>query len=148
MATEPPKLVSELSEKANEAQAVWVDANQKILKGLMDLFASTAKEGTRLYSDLQSSAIEAAIAGQGAWVRQPTNLAEWLRDPFAAYQKSLREAMEQTQNAFRLAQHHAQAFSQSTERLRASAEQAATEIQEALAALTSDMKTLYTEVEK
>jgi methyl-accepting chemotaxis protein len=148
MATESHKLVSELTEKANEAQAVWVDANQKILKGLMDLYASTAKEGTRLYADLQSSAIEAAIEGQGAWVRQPTNLVEWLKDPFAAYQKSLREVMEQTQNAFKLAQRNAQAFSQSTERLRASAEQAATDIQEALAALTSDMKRLHSEVEK
>lgn len=148
MANETQKLVGEFAGKAAEALALWTDANQKILGGLMDLGVSTAKEGVRLYAELQSSAVEAVIEGQGIWLRRQGDLVEWLRDPIGGYQKSLREGIEESQKIFKRVQSNAQTLSTSAERLQAAAEQTAGEIQQTLATLAETMKTLYTAPEK
>src|SRR6266850_2524084 len=48
------------SGKVVETMTVWADANQRVLRELAELSAATAKEGVRLYAELQQSGIEAA----------------------------------------------------------------------------------------
>lgn len=134
----------QLTGKTVEAMALWTDANQKILRELADLSASTAKEGVRLYAELQSSAVEAVKQGQGYWLRRQSDAAEWQKDPFAWCQKSVLDGIEEAQNAFKLIEDNAQAITRSAERLQATAEQAAREIQQTFAGLASKTKTLYT----
>ena len=130
--------------KAVDALALWADANQKVLRELVDLSASTAKEGVRLYAELQSSAVEAVKGGQDFLLRRPAELQEMQTDPVAWYQKNLLQGIEGAQKAYKLLEGSAQAITHSAERLQASAEQAGKEIQQTFASLGTKIKTLYT----
>ncbi|MBI4590303.1 MAG: hypothetical protein HY725_15845 [Candidatus Rokubacteria bacterium] len=130
--------------KAVEGLTLWADANQKVVRELVDLSASTAKEGVRLYAELQSSAVEALKGGQDFLLRRQAEWQEIQKDPFAWYQKSVLEGIEAAQNAFKILEGNAQAITQSAERLQASTEQAGKEIQQTFASLGSKVKTLYT----
>ena len=50
--------------KTVEMFSLWADANQRVLRELVDLSAVTAKEGVRLYAEMQSAAVEAVKEGQ------------------------------------------------------------------------------------
>ncbi|MBI4240419.1 MAG: hypothetical protein HY613_01775 [Candidatus Rokubacteria bacterium] len=141
---ETQELFGQFAGKAVDAVAVWTDANQKVLRELADLSASTVKEGVRLFAELQSSAVEAMKQGQGYWLRRQSDLGEWPKDPFAWYQKSVLDGIEETQKAFKLVEDNAQAVTRSAERLQAAAEQAAKEIQQTYAGVATKVKTLYT----
>lgn len=146
-APETQELFGQVAGKVVETVAFWTDANQKILRELADLSASTAKEGVRLYAELQSSAVEALKQGQGYWLRRQSDLGEWQKDPFAWYQRSVVEGIEETQKAFKLIEANAQAITRSAERLQATAEQAVKETQQTFATLASKVKTLYAPAE-
>jgi len=141
---ETQELFGQFTGKAVEALAVWADANQKILRELVDLSANTAKEGVRLYAELQSSSVEAVKEGQAYWLRLQSGLGECQKDPFAWYQKCVLEGIEETQKAFKLLEGNAQAVTRSAERLQATTEQTAKEIQQTFATLATKVKTLYT----
>ncbi len=133
---ETQELFGQFTGKAGEALALWADANQKILREVVDLSASTAKEGVRLYAELQSSSVEAVKEGQAYWLRLQGSLGECQRCVLAG--------IEETQNAFKLLEGNAQAITRSAERLQATAEQTAKEIQQTFATLATKAKTLYT----
>ena len=141
---EAQELFGQFTGKTVEAVALLADANQKVLRELTDLSATTAKEWVRLYAELQSSAVEAVKEGQGYWLRRQTQFGEWQKDPFGCYQKSLLEGVEVTQKAFRLVEGNAQAITRSAEQLQATTEQAAKQIQQTFTALAEKVKALYT----
>ncbi len=138
------ELFGQFTGKAVEALTLWADANQRILRELVDLSASTAKEGVRLYAELQSSAVEAVKDGQDFLLRRQGEWQEIQKDPVGWYQKNLLDGIEEAQKAFKLLEGNAQAITQSAERLQASAEQASKEIQQTFAGVGSRLKTLYT----
>ena len=142
----PSEIVSQITGRAVEAFSVWADANQKILRELVDLSAATAKEGVRLYAEIQSSAVEAVKEGQSYVLRRQGELQDAPRDPATFYQKGLLESVEGTQHGFRLFESTARAVTRSTERLQAKAEQTGTEIQATVSQLVGKMKSLYTPV--
>jgi hypothetical protein len=53
------ELLGQLGGKAVETMTVWADTNQRMLQELVQFSATTAKEGVRLYAELQRGAIEA-----------------------------------------------------------------------------------------
>ena len=130
--------------KAVDSLTLWADANQKVLRELVDLSASTAKEGVRLYAELQSSAVQAVKGGQDLLLRWQGELGDIQKDPVAWYQKNLLDGLEAAQTAFKLLEGNAQVITHSAERLQASAEQAGKEIQQTFATLGTKIKTLYT----
>ena len=138
------EMLGQFTGKAVDAVALWADANQKILRELVDVSANTAKEGVRLYAELQSTAVEAVKAGQDFVLRRQVELQDVQKDPVAWYQKSLLDGIDGAQKAFKLLEGNAQAITQSAERLQASAEQAGKEIQQTFASLGTKIKTLYT----
>ena len=144
MTKETQEIVGQFTGKAVEAVTLWADANQKILRELVDLSADTAKEGVRLYAELQSSTVEAVKAGQDFLLRRQAEWQNAQKDPVAWYQKNLLEGIEETQKACKLVEGNAQAITRSAERLQASADQAAKEIQQTLASLGGKIKTLST----
>jgi hypothetical protein len=141
---EPQEWFGQFTGKAVEALAVWADANQKIVRELVDLSAGTAKEGVRLYAELQSSAVEAVKDGQSLLLGRRADWQELQKDPVGWYQKNLLDGIEGAQKAFKLVEGNAQAITQSAERLEALAEQAGKEIQQTFATLGTRVKTLYT----
>ena len=51
--------LAQWSGKAVETAAVWTDAKQQVLRDLVDFSAATAREGVKLYTELQQRALEA-----------------------------------------------------------------------------------------
>jgi hypothetical protein len=142
-ATQPNELFSQATGKTVEVFSLWADANQKILRELVDLSASTAKEGVRLYAEMQSSAVEAVKDGQAFLLRRQGEVQEAPKDPLAFYQKNVLDSVEAAQKAFKLFEGNAQAMTRSAERLQVTAEQAGKEIQATFAQLAGKVKSLY-----
>ena len=127
--------------KVVETMTVWADANQRVLRELVELSTATAKEGVRLCGELQQSAIEtlkntqsAATRWQGAWSD---------KDPAQMYQKALLSGVDGVEKAVKLLEGQAQAITRSAERLQTSAEQAGKGIQETYASVVEKMKGVY-----
>src|SRR2546428_11195763 len=102
--------------------------------------ATSAKEGVRLYAELQQSAIEALRDSQAAALRWQTAWQDGGKDPVQLYQKALAEGVENAQKAFKVLETQAQAVTRSAERLQTSAEQAGKGLQEAHAPLVSEVE--------
>ena len=141
--TQISDLFSQMTAKSAEVFSIWADANQKVLRELVDLSAAAAKEGVRLYAEIQSSAVEAVKDGQGFLLRRQGDMQDAPRDPMAVYQKNVVESVEGAQKAFKLFEGNAQAMTRSAERLQVTAEQAAKEIQATFAQLAGKVKSLY-----
>ncbi len=138
------ELFGQFTGKAVEALSLWAEANQKIVRELVDLSASAVKEGVQLYAKVQSSALDAVKEGQGYWLRRQSDLAELQKDPLAWYQKSLVEGIQETQKSFKLLESNAQAITSTAEQLQATAERTAREIQQTFSGLAADVKALHT----
>jgi hypothetical protein len=140
------ELFSQMTGRAVEAFSMFADANQKIMRDLVDLSASTAKEGVRLYAELSSSAVEALKETQSYLLRRQGELQEGPRDPFSAYQKGVLESVEGAQKAFRMFESNAQAMTRSAERLQVTAEQTGKEIQATFAQVAGRVKSIASPV--
>src|SRR2546429_7105005 len=142
-----PKKVQEFlgqaTSKAVETMTVWADASQRVVHELVELGASSAKEGVKLYAELQQAGIEALRDAQAAALRWQTAWQDGSKDPVQLYQKALAEGVESAQKAFKILEGQAQAVTRSAERLGTSGEQAGKSIQEADTALGSKLKGMY-----
>ncbi len=126
-ATRATDIPGQFSAKTVEGMTVWAEANQRMLRDLVDLSVGAAKEGVRLYAELQQGAIEAVREGQSTVLRWQTS------------------GQDGSKEFFRLLEGNAQAVTRSAERLQASAEQAGKGIQEAFEATVARMKGAYTQ---
>ena len=143
MATPGTDLFAQMTGTAVEMFTLYADMNQTVLRELVDLSASAAKEGVRLYAELQSSAVEAVKDGQAYALRRQTDLQDPPTDPLAFCQRGMLDSTEGAQRAFKLFEDNAQAVTRSAERLQVSADQAGKEIQATLAHLSDRVKSLY-----
>jgi hypothetical protein len=140
------EMFAQMTGRAVEAFSMFAEANQKIMRDLVDLSASTAKEGVRLYAELSSSAVEALKESQSSLLRRQGELQEASRDPFGVYQKGVLESVEGAQKAFKMLETNAQAMTRSAERLQVTAEQTGKEIQATFAQVAGKVKTLSSPV--
>ena len=138
----PQEVLRQWSDRAVETMTVWADAQQRVLRELVEASATTAKEGARLYAELQQHAIEtlresraAAIRWQAAWPEDPRNVTAW-------YQEAVIEGVDGAQKTLRLLEGNVQAITRSVERLQSCAEHAGKDIQETLSTVVSKMKDL------
>ncbi|HUO63455.1 MAG TPA: hypothetical protein VMT97_07120 [Terriglobales bacterium] len=136
------EMFSQMTGRAVEAFSMLAEANQKIMRDLVDLSASTAKEGVRLYAELSSSAVEALKESQSYLLRRQGELQEAPRDPFTVYQKGVLESVEGAQKAFKMFESNAQAMTRSAERLQVTAEQTGKDIQATFAQVAGKVKSL------
>src|SRR5260370_36718159 len=90
--TQGREVLGHMTGRAVEAFSMVAEANQKIMRDLVDLSASTAKEGVRLYAELSSSAVEALKDTQSYMLRRQGGLQEAPRDPFAGHQKGVADS--------------------------------------------------------
>ncbi len=129
--------------QAVETMTVWADANQRVIRELVELSAATAKEGVRLYAELQQSTIEALRESQAAALRWQTTWQDAPKDLVSWYQRALVDSVDGAQKAFRMLEGNAQAVTRSAERLQTSAEQAGKGIQETFNGLIGKVKDVY-----
>src|SRR5213594_4236745 len=107
--TKAQELLGHLAGKAVKTMTVWADANQRVLRELVEFSTATAKEGVRLYAELQQGAIEVLRDSQAAAGRWQASWSGSAKDPVHAYQKALMEGVESVEKAFKLLEGHAQA---------------------------------------
>src|SRR5688572_24596021 len=116
-------------DKAVETMTMWAEANQRVMRELLDLSVGAAKEGMRLYAELQQGAIDAVRDGQATATKWQASWQEAPKDPMAWYQMTVAGAVDGAQKVFRVIEGNAQAVTRSAERLQATAEQAGKGIQ-------------------
>jgi hypothetical protein len=129
--------------KGLETMTLWAEANQRVLREVVELSAGAAKESIRLYAELQQGAIDVVREGQAAAIRWQSGWQEAPKDPVQWYQKAMAETVEGTQKWFQLVEGNAQAVTRSAERLQASAEQAGKGIQQTFTDFVSKTKEVY-----
>jgi hypothetical protein len=142
--TTPTQMFEDFASKAVDSMDAWANANQKILKHLVDVSVSTASEGVRIYTELQSSAVEAARTSQDLLAVQQQRLKDLSKDPVATYQQEVVDAVSVAQRGFKLLESNAETVARSADRLQKTAEEAGKSIQATLASLATQLKTLYT----
>lgn len=129
--------------KAVETLTLWADANQRVLHELAELSAATAKEGVRLFGELQQTGIETLRDAQASALRWQATWHEAPRDPLAWYQRALTDGVEHTQQWFRILEGNAQAVTRTAERLQSTAEQAGKDIQATLSDAMTKLKDVH-----
>jgi hypothetical protein len=142
--TMPVEVLAQMSGRAVEMFSLWADVNQKVLRELVDLSATTAREGVRLYAELLSCAVEGARDGQALMVERQREMREAPQDIVGFCQRSLLASVEGAQEAWRMLEGGAQAIMRSAERLQVTAEEAGKEIQTTFTQLAGKAQSLYT----
>jgi hypothetical protein len=141
------EMFEQLTNRAVEGLSIWADANQKVLRQLVDLSTVTASETVRVYTELQSSALTAVRASQELLVTQQGTLQNVQKDPFGAYQKGIAESVNGAQQVFKLAEVSAETVTRSAERIQESAEKVTRDIQATFVTTATKLKTLYAPIE-
>jgi hypothetical protein len=108
---------TQLTGKNLEMLTVWAEANQRLLKEWVEFTSGAAREGVRLYGELQGKGIEAM--------------------------KALAEGAFPPQAACHLAEENVQTFTRTAERLQATAEQAGKGIQATLTDAVAKTREIY-----
>ena len=144
-ATKTGEFFTHVSGRSVETISVWAEANQRVLRELVDLSVGAAKEGARLYGELQQGAVEAVRDSQATAMKWQASWQDGSKDPMEWYQKALAGTVDGAQKLFRLLEGNAQAMTRSAERLQASAEQAGKGIQETVETTVARMKDAYTQ---
>ena len=134
---------AKVSEKAVETMSMWAEANQRVLRELVDLSVGAAKEGARLYAELQQGAMDAVRDGQATAMKWQSSWQDAPKDPMAWYQKALVESVDGAQKFFRILEGNAQAMTRSAERMQVSAEQAGKSIQQTFETTVGRVKDAY-----
>ena len=129
------ELLGQLAGKAVKTLTAWADANQRVLRELVEFSTATAKEGVRLYAELQQGAIEVLRDSPAAAGRWQASWSDSAKDP----------VLGSVEKAFKLLEGHAQALTRSAERFQSSAEQAGKGIQETCTAVVTTMKDVYSQ---
>ncbi len=137
------EMFGQMTGKVVETMTMWADANQRVLRELVELSTATAKEGVRLCGELQQGALETLRSTQTAAAHWQSAWADGTKDPAQLYQKALMSGVDGIEKAFKLMEGQAQAITRSAERLQTSAEQAGKGIQETYTAVVEKMKDVY-----
>ena len=137
------EMFGQLTGKVVDTMSAWADANQRVLRELVELSTATAKEGVRLCGELQQGALETLRSSQSAAAHWQSAWANGPKDPAQLYQKALMTGVDGVEKAFKLMEGQAQAITRSAERLQTSAEQAGKGIQETYIAVVEKMKDVY-----
>jgi hypothetical protein len=138
------ELLARTGGKAVEMFSLWADANQQVLREMVDWSAAAAREGVRLYAELLSSSVEALRDGQAFVARRHADLEAAPRALVAACQAGALDSVEGVHKAWRLMEDGTQAVTRSAERLQAGTEHAGRRIHQTIVGLATRAQSLYT----
>jgi len=130
--------------KVMEAVSAFAQANERVVSELIDLSSTAAREGLRAIGELQAATMETARGIQMPGMPQPESIEDLRRDPFVWYRKGFQALADSAQRAAKLAETNVQIVTRNMERMQASADHAAREIEQAASGYVSRMKDIYT----
>lgn len=130
--------------KVMEAVSAFAQANERVVSELIDLSSTAAREGLRAIVELQAAAMETARSIQVPGIPRPESIEDLRRDPFVWYRNGFQALADSAQRAAKLAETNVQIVTRNMERLQASADHAAREIEQAASGYVSRMKDVYT----
>jgi hypothetical protein len=128
--------------KALEAVSAYAQTNQRVLGELVNLSSAAMTETLRVYSELESAAIEAARTAPLP-PAPPAMFENLVRDPVAGYRQGILAAGEAPQRLFKLFDSQWQIIGQGAQRFQASAERSGKEIQEAITSYFNRLGEIY-----
>jgi len=85
------EVFGQVTGKAVETMTAWADANQRVLTEMVDFGATAAKEGVRLYGELQQGVIEA--------FREPQNALKVFEAQMQAFSRSAERMQSSAEQA-------------------------------------------------
>src|SRR2546428_4645719 len=100
--TKAQELLGQLAGKAVKTMTVWADANQRVRRELVEFSTATAKEGVRLYAELQQSAIEVLRDCQAVAGRCQVSWSDSAQDPVLVGQTALMEGVDSIDDAVKV----------------------------------------------
>ena len=137
------ELYRQLTDKTLTTLGLWAEANERVLRELVEFNAGTAKEGVRLYAELSRTAIDTVGEAQASLLRWQERWTRTLGDPMAWYQKTLAEGVNDAQQALRRFEESVQVVTRGVERVQASAEHVSKSVQDTVTATATKVKEQY-----
>ena len=134
---------SQIQDKMFDSVTALAETNERVMTELVELGSATARESLKGWLTMQAAAVEALRATPVPSLPQGDLVDELQRDPLAWYRKGLQAVADGTQRATRLVETNAQIVARNAERLQASTERAAKEIEGAATVYVNRMKEIY-----
>lgn len=134
---------SQIQDKMFDSVTALAETNERVMTELVELGSATARESLKGWLAMQAAAVEALRATPAPSLPQGDLVDELRRDPLAWYRKGLQAVADGTQRATRLVETNAQIVARNAERLQASTERAAKEIEGAATVYVNRMKEIY-----
>jgi hypothetical protein len=125
------QVFSNSANRALDTFGLWTEVGQKVSQQLLDLSASSAKEGLRLLAEIQATNIDAVRGNLGFVAARQGAVEELRRDPQDWYRTTVLSGVEQAKQTARVLEGNATALTKYAETLQATATEAANNIQEA-----------------
>jgi len=124
--------LSDVRSRALDALSAFADLNQRTVAGLIELASAAALESLRAYTELQTTAVEAA--------RNVSETKGEAREPVAWYRRRVQAVADDAQRLLKFFERNAQIIGKSAERQQAAAERVREEIREAVEVYVERMR--------
>lgn len=134
---------SQIQDKMFDSVTALAETNERVMTELVELGSATARESLKGWLAMRAAAVEALRATPAPSLPPGDLVDELRRDPLAWYRKGLQAVADGTQRATRLVETNAQIVARNAERLQASTERAAKEIEGAATVYVNRMKEIY-----
>ena len=129
--TASTELFSASTNRGLDTLSLWAEVSQKVAQQLLDLSASSAKEGLRLLTEVQAANIDAARGNLGFVTDRANAVEELQRSPVDWYRTSVLSGVEHAKRNAKVLEGNAQAVARYAESLQSTAATAANSIAEA-----------------
>jgi hypothetical protein len=134
------EIFSQATNRTLDSLGLWTEVGQKVSQQLLDLSASSAKEGLRLLAEIQATNIDAVRGNIGFVAARQGAVEELRRDPQDWYRTTVLSGVEQAKQTARVLEGNATALTRYAESLQSTATEAANNIQEAFETLAERVR--------
>jgi hypothetical protein len=145
---EAARVASQLTELGAQTVGLWTEVNQKVVRDLAEVSASTMREGARLVMNLQETQMDAAREMQSAVWRWWLTWPQAFSDPMRWYQQIGEESVDSVQRLARLGRKSMEGLGQTVDRLEGSAEQVARSLDGTFKEATTRMRDIQSRSER
>src|SRR4051795_7086765 len=118
------ELFSSATNRTLDTLGLWTEVGQKVSQQLLDLSASSAKEGLRLLAEVQSTNIDAVRGNLGFVAARQGAVEELRRDPQDWYRTTVLSGVEQAKQTAKVLEGNASALTRYAESLQSTATEA------------------------
>jgi hypothetical protein len=132
--------VQDYSNRALDTLVLWTEVNQKVARQLLDLSATSAKEGLQLLTQVQSANIDALRSAVTAVSERQGAVEEYQRNPADWYRNTALAGIEQAKQGFQVLQGNAQALTHYAETVRGTTTEATQAVRDAFETVATKVR--------